>query len=104
MCTVLCLDIYVDHYVLFLSRSLISCYTSPSMCHNTWNGRCKLLQNRLDLKQGHLFESWPAKSLDVPYFGLAFRRSVLLLSLAVDNNFDPFLCLIDLSTPEQHKS
>ena len=27
-------DIYVDHYVLFLSRSLINFYTSPSMCHN----------------------------------------------------------------------
>ena len=74
------------------------------MCHNTWNGRYKLLQNCLDLKQDHLIESWPAKSLDVPHLGLAFRRSVLLLSLAVDNNFDPFLCLIDLSTHKRHKS
>ena len=36
--------------------------------------------------------------------GLAFRRSVLLLSLAVENNFDPFLCLIDLSIHKRHKS
>ena len=33
MCIVLCPDIYVEHYVLFWSRSLINSNTSPSMCH-----------------------------------------------------------------------
>ena len=61
------------------------------------------LTKSLGMKQDHLFESWPAKSFDVPYVELAFRPSVLLLSMAVENNFDPFLCLIDLSTHKWHK-
>ena len=50
------------------------------------------------LKKDHLFVSysWLAKLLDVPYLGLAFRRSVLLLSLVVENN--------DLSTHKRRKS
>ena len=35
MCTVLCPGMYVAQVTMrfFFSRSLINCYTSPSMCH-----------------------------------------------------------------------
>ena len=42
MCTLLCPDIYVDHYVLFLSRSLI--IITPHLIIITPHYRCVILQ------------------------------------------------------------